>query len=191
MAAQSRAQLLIKERNHNTAPSGYLGLQRGIKMIDTVDKETRSRMMSGIRSKDTKPELAVRRFLHSQGFRFRLHRKDLPGTPDLVLPKFRTVIFVHGCFWHGHACRYFRLPKSRTEFWLKKITDNQTRDATTQKALREAGWRIIVIHECEIRDHTGWEMGLLEAFSPIRTCSCGTRRDPLTGRSRRSSSGNL
>lgn len=87
-------------------------------MADIVDKATRSRMMSGIRGKDTKPEIFVRKTLHAQGFRFRLHRKDLPGHPDIVLPKYRAVILVHGCFWHGHeACHLFRLPKSRTEFW--------------------------------------------------------------------------
>lgn len=137
----------------------------GLLPIDIVDKLTRSKMMSGIRSKDTKPEMAVRGFLHRQGFRFRLHRKDLPGTPDLVLPKHRAVVFVHGCFWHGHNCRYFRLPKTRTEFWSEKISGNRARDARNEEALRASGWKVIVIHECEIRDDTGWQTRLLQELA--------------------------
>lgn len=118
--------------------------------------------MSGIRSKDTRPEMAVRCFLHAQGFRYRLHRRDLPGTPDLVFAGCRTVIFVHGCFWHGHDdCRYFRLPKTRTGFWAEKIAGNKARDARSQEALVSAGWKVIVIHECEIRDGADWQSRLL------------------------------
>lgn len=107
--------------------------------------------MSGIRGKDTKPEVAVRRLLHAVGFRFRLHRKDLPGKPDLVLPKHRVAIFVHGCFWHGHeSCDLFRLPKSRTDFWAKKISSNRARDKRNQLQLLEEGWRIIEVWECAI-----------------------------------------
>lgn len=133
--------------------------------IDIVDKPTRSRMMAGIRSKNTKPEMVVRRFLHGMGFRYRLHRKDLPGTPDLVFSKRKTVIFVHGCFWHGHDCRYFKLPGTRTEFWMDKISANKARDARSQSALRKAGWHVIVIHECEIRDDTGWQDRLLQELA--------------------------
>lgn len=117
--------------------------------------------MAGIRSKNTKPEMVVRRFLHGQGYRYRLHRKDLPGTPDLVLPKYQAVIFVHGCFWHGHDCRYYRLPKTRTAFWAEKIAGNRSRDEKNQRLLEAEGWRVVVVRECEIRDNLDWEQRLL------------------------------
>lgn len=112
--------------------------------------------MSGIRGKDTKPEIIVRHALHRAGFRFRLHRKDLPGKPDIVLPKYHTVIFVHGCFWHGHGCRYFKVPKTRTDFWLDKIMANAKRDRQQEDALRAAGWRVFTVWECDIRDKNDW-----------------------------------
>jgi DNA mismatch endonuclease (patch repair protein) len=105
-------------------------------MADTHDKATRSYNMSQIKSKDTKPELLVRKFLHAQGFRYKLHDKKLPGKPDIVLPKFKTVIFVHGCFWHGHKnCKYFVMPKSRVEYWSNKIHRNQQNDKKTMRIL--------------------------------------------------------
>ena len=108
--------------------------------------------MSRIQGKNTKPEMAVRRYLHGQGFRFRLHRKDLPGKPDLVLPRYRVVIFVHGCFWHRHqGCFYATSPATRKEFWRNKLNGNVQRDHLQQKALLEQGWRILVIWECGIR----------------------------------------
>ena len=107
--------------------------------------------MSGIRGKDTKPEIVVRRLLHRLGYRFRLHCKDLPGRPDIVLPKWRTVIFVNGCYWHGHKdCHLFRLPKTRTEFWSKKIEGNQARDQRNYIVLEAAGWKVLVIWECAV-----------------------------------------
>lgn len=112
--------------------------------------------MSGIRGKDTRPEIIVRQALHRAGFRFRLHRKDLPGKPDIVLPKYHTVIFVHGCFWHGHGCRYFKVPKTRTDFWLDKIMANAKRDRLQEDALRAAGWTVFTVWECDIRDKTDW-----------------------------------
>jgi DNA mismatch endonuclease, patch repair protein len=120
-------------------------------LADVVDKATRSRMMSGIRGKDTKPEIIVRKALHKAGYRFRLHRKDLPGNPDIVLPKYRTVIFVHGCFWHGHMCKNFKWPKTRPEFWREKIEGNIERDKRDIAALEALGWNVKVIWECEIR----------------------------------------
>lgn len=125
-------------------------------MTDIVDSATRSRMMSGIRGKNTKPEIAVRQALHAAGFRFRLHRKDLPGSPDIVLPRYRAVIFVHGCFWHGHGCRYFKVPKTRTDFWLDKITANARRDRQNEDALMAMGWSVFVVWECDIRDKNDW-----------------------------------
>lgn len=113
---------------------------------------TRSRVMSLIRHKDTGPEMAVRRLVHGLGYRYALHRKDLPGKPDLVFRPRRKVIFVHGCYWHGHpdsACRRARMPKTRTEFWTAKIARNAVRDAATEAALRESGWQVLTIWECE------------------------------------------
>ncbi|MEO9904317.1 MULTISPECIES: very short patch repair endonuclease [Alphaproteobacteria] len=120
-------------------------------MADIVDKATRSRMMSGIKGKDTKPEMIVRRALHKAGFRYRLHVKDLPGKPDIVLPKYKTVIFVHGCFWHKHDCKYFKWPKTRPDFWKEKIEANVRRDRASSKQLENTGWNVLTIWECELR----------------------------------------
>lgn len=120
-------------------------------MADIVDQQTRSRMMSGIRAKDTKGELLIRSGLHELGFRFRLHATNLPGTPDLVLPRFRAAIFVHGCFWHGHDCHLFKMPSTRREFWQAKIARNVDRDCGVRASLCEAGWRRLVIWECALK----------------------------------------
>ena len=114
--------------------------------------EQRSRNMSAIKSKNTKPEIAVRKLLHSMGYRFRLHRKDLPGSPDIVLPKYKKVIFVHGCFWHRHQnCKYASNPKTRREFWEKKFKENIERDKKTQEKLKNLGWKTKIVWECEIK----------------------------------------
>jgi DNA mismatch endonuclease (patch repair protein) len=120
-------------------------------MTDIVDAAKRSRMMAGIRNKNTAPEMLVRKALHARGFRFRLHLKDLPGKPDLVLPKYHAAVFIHGCFWHGHDCPLFRLPKTRPEFWAKKIDGNRVRDLRTIDALTSSGWRSFIIWECSLR----------------------------------------
>jgi len=121
-------------------------------MADVHDTATRSYNMSRIRGKDTKPELLVRKFLHAQGYRYRLHVKDLPGKPDIVLPKYKTVIFIHGCFWHGHTnCNYFKTPQTRTEWWLNKINNNKANDEKAVKRLRKEGWKTIVIWECQLK----------------------------------------
>jgi DNA mismatch endonuclease (patch repair protein) len=121
-------------------------------MADVHSKATRSYNMSRIRSKDTKPEMLVRRFLHKNGFRYRLHVKDMPGKPDIVLPKYKTVIFVHGCFWHGHeGCKYYVVPKTRTEWWLHKIGNNITNDAKAERLLKAGGWNVIKVWECELK----------------------------------------
>ena len=115
--------------------------------------EQRSRNMSAIKSKNTKPEIAVRKVLHSMGYRFRLHRKDLPGSPDIVLPKYKTVIFVHGCFWHRHEnCKYATTPKTREEFWNNKFRSNVERDLEIQENIKNIEWRSVVIWECETKD---------------------------------------
>jgi DNA mismatch endonuclease (patch repair protein) len=130
-------------------------------MADIVDAKTRSRMMRGIRSKDTKPELMVRRYLHAQGYRFRIHPKNVPGKPDVVLPKYRAAIFVHGCFWHRHKnCRLAYNPKSRTEFWQTKFDQNVARDNAAVSRLLETGWRIMIVWECALRDSELRETGL-------------------------------
>ena len=121
-------------------------------MADVHDKATRSNNMSRIKGKDTKPEMLVRKFLHAHGFRYRLHVKELPGRPDIVLPKYKTVIFVHGCFWHGHeGCTYFVVPKTRTEWWVNKINQNKYRDADKYRALIDDCWKVIIIFECALK----------------------------------------
>jgi DNA mismatch endonuclease (patch repair protein) len=121
-------------------------------MADVHDKATRSYNMSRIRSKNTKPEILVRKFLHAQGFRFRLHDKKLPGKPDIVLPKYKMVIFIHGCFWHGHKdCKYFVIPKTRTKWWLNKINSNIANDKKAVGTLEKEGWRIIQLWQCDLR----------------------------------------
>lgn len=121
-------------------------------MIDIVAPEVRSRMMASIRSCDTKPELIVRRYLHGLGFRYRLAPRNLPGRPDLVLPKHRAVIFVHGCFWHGHVgCRFATVPATRTDFWMNKIAANRARDHAKEGQLKAAGWHVALVWECALR----------------------------------------
>lgn len=121
--------------------------------MDIVSKEKRSRIMSGIKGKNTKPELLLRSALHKLGFRFRIQRKDLPGKPDIVLTKYKTIIFVHGCFWHQHpGCKFAYMPKSNVEFWTDKFKKNMTRDQTVQSLLKEMGWNVIVIWECQLNN---------------------------------------
>ncbi len=120
--------------------------------MDVHDKKTRSFNMSQIRSVDTKPEMIVRKFLFSKGFRYRLYAKNLPGKPDIVLPKFKTIIFVHGCFWHGHrGCKYFVIPKTRTSWWRDKIEKNKANDLKNMTCLRQDHWKVITIFECELK----------------------------------------
>ena len=122
-------------------------------MTDIVNNRRRSEMMANIKGGDTTPEHAVRRIAHRMGLRFRLHRKDLPGRPDLIFPRHRLAVFVHGCFWHRHeGCRNAYMPKSRVEFWTEKFTGNVARDKRNEEALRNLGWRTLVIWECETRN---------------------------------------
>ncbi len=134
-------------------------------VADTVTPAVRSRMMSGIRAKDTKPELLVRRGLHRLGFRYRLHDRKLPGKPDLVFPSRNAVIQVNGCFWHGHDCSFFRLPATRTEFWQEKIEGNKARDRRNSNTLRESGWRIATVWECALRCKTADIDGAIKSLA--------------------------
>lgn len=128
---------------------------------------SRSRNMAAIRGKNTLPELALRRMIHGLGLRFRLHRRDLPGRPDIVLPRHRTVVFVHGCFWHRHeGCRYTTTPKSRLEFWQAKFDANVARDHRTRITLEEMGWRVLVVWECELRDAGALRDRMKAEFAP-------------------------
>ena len=139
--------------------------------MDKLPAARRSANMRAIRSKDMKPEMAVRHLAHSMGYRFRLHRKDLPGKPDMVFPGRRSVIFVHGCFWHQHPdpnCKDARLPKSNTGYWQPKLERNQIRDAEHESALRALGWRVLVIWECQIKDETALRQNLLAFLGVTR-----------------------
>lgn len=121
-------------------------------MADTISAERRSWNMSRIKARDTKPEMLLRSLLHREGFRFRLHAKNLPGKPDIVLPKYKTVIFVHGCFWHRHSeCKNATMPSTRREFWEEKFNGNIRRDALNRRVLEEAGWKVFVVWECELK----------------------------------------
>lgn len=121
-------------------------------MADVHTNAQRSYNMSRIKGKNTKPEMLVRKYLHAHGFRYKLHDKNLPGKPDLVLPKYKTVIFIHGCFWHGHHnCKYFTIPKTRTEWWTEKINKNIANDEKAVKLLKKEGWKIITVWECKLK----------------------------------------
>ena len=149
-----------------------------ISMADVFDRATRSRVMAAIRGGNTKPELIVRRFLHSHGFRFRIHHRRLPGSPDLVLNRWRTVIFVHGCFWHQHSnCRFAGLPQSNPEFWQVKLKGNQRRDARNIKRLRRLGWRVLTVWECSVamRDLERLQRRIQSPLSPAQCRLRGSR----------------
>ena len=147
-------------------------------MVDVVSKALRSKIMSSIRGRDTRPELTVRRYLHGYGFRYRLHVRSLPGSPDIVLPRYRTVIFVHGCFWHRHeGCRLAATPATNPEFWLEKLSANIARDQRNLQTLLQDDWRVIIIWECGIR-----RLGKTETLdwlpSAIRAAPPGVREWP-------------
>ncbi len=139
-------------------------------MADILTPEQRHRCMAAIKGRDTKPEMLVRRYLFAKGLRYRVNNRKLPGTPDLVLKKYRTVIFVDGCFWHGHeGCRYYRLPKSNTPFWQAKIDRNRNRDICNDAELRDLGWRVIRIWECDIRTKATRDVALERLYRRITT----------------------
>jgi DNA mismatch endonuclease, patch repair protein len=128
-------------------------------MVDIVSPEKRSRMMSGIKGKNTKPELIVRKELFRRGFRYKLHDKKLPGKPDLVFPKCKAVVFIHGCFWHRHDCYLFKWPKSNRDFWLEKLTANAERDKKHCEQLEGKGWRVKVVWECALKNRSETDIG--------------------------------
>ncbi|MCY4557181.1 MAG: very short patch repair endonuclease [Chloroflexi bacterium] len=143
-------------------------------MADIVDSATRSRMMRAIRGKDTKPEVRLRKALFAQGYRYRLHSENLPGSPDILLPRYRAAIFVHGCFWHGHDCHLFRLPTTRAEFWRQKIMGNRQRDILVQERLADEGWRVLTVWECSMKGRT--RMPFDELVSRVSDWLTGTGR---------------
>lgn len=150
-------------------------------MADRVNRQTRSRIMSRIRGKDTKPELLIRSALHRLGFRFRLHYRWLPGSPDIVLPKYRAAIAINGCFWHGHSCHLFKWPQSRVDFWKEKIATNQVRDEKNLSARRDQGWRTLTIWECAIQGRRRIELDELMA-TVEEWLTSGTSDDEIEGR---------
>ena len=145
--------------------------------MDTFSKNKRSDIMRKVRCRDTQPELAVRSLLHRMGYRFRLYRRDMPGNPDIVLPKYRTVVFVHGCFWHRHkGCRQASIPATRREYWLPKFRRTEKRDKNNQNTLHQLGWKVIVVWECELRDPRKLAYRLRRKIDgSVDNCSRGNR----------------
>ena len=145
--------------------------------MDTLTAAQRSERMASIRSKDTKPELFVRRFLHGLGYRYRLHRRDLPGAPDLVFSSRKTAVFVHGCFWHAHeGCKIAHCPESRPGYWARKFERNKARDLKNEQALRQAGWNVITVWECQTREVSALEHQLPPLLGPPRCPRQGISR---------------
>jgi DNA mismatch endonuclease (patch repair protein) len=145
-------------------------------MTDTVSRETRSRMMSAVRAKNTKPELEIRRRLFAMGFRYRLHVKDLPGKPDVVFPMYRSVVFVNGCFWHYHGCHLSSLPVTRRSWWKKKLKENASRDSKVVSELRDLGWRVLIIWECGFRRTRINRMKALDTIATRAKCFLKSNR---------------
>lgn len=137
-------------------------------MIDRVSEETRSYIMSSVGSKNTGPELVVRKLLHGLGYRYRLHKRELPGSPDIVFQKRKKVIFIHGCFWHGHECRYGRLPKSKSDYWEPKIAKNRERDEMNVRRLEQLGWGALVIWQCQLKDIDAARKRLIQFLGSTR-----------------------
>lgn len=148
-------------------------------MADIVSPQKRSQMMAGIKGKDTKPEILARKALHKRKLRYRLHQKGLPGKPDMVFAKYRTIVFVNGCFWHGHDCRLFKWPKSNPEFWRNKISANMNRDSQNIASLLNSDWQVLIIWECALRGTSEYEASSLfdKIASDIRSPKVGKLRD--------------
>ena len=150
--------------------------------MDTVDKATRSRIMSLVGQKDTGPEIVLRLALHKLGVRYRLHDKSLPGSPDLVFPRYRAVVFVHGCYWHSHGCYRSTIPKTRRRFWKSKFLANKERDERNVRLLKESGWRVMIVWECTVRGKAGQPAGVV-----AKRLRSWLRKRQIKGRSRRAS----
>ena len=135
--------------------------------MDTVNKTTRSRMMAAIRSKDTRPEVVLRRSLFQLGYRYRLHYRGLPGKPDLVFPKYRTAVFVNGCFWHHHECKDVKMPSTRRAWWRKKLEGNHKRDMAALRSLHEKGWRTLMVWECSMRRQPNPDAAIRKVVSQV------------------------
>ncbi|MBX9647154.1 MAG: very short patch repair endonuclease [Xanthobacteraceae bacterium] len=148
-------------------------------MVDHLSREQRSENMRAVRSKNTAPEMMARKAAHRLGLRFRLHRSDLPGSPDFVLPKHRTAFFVHGCFWHGHGCSRSKLPQTNVEFWREKIRKNRVRDKRACRALQNSGWRVITLWQCELGSLTGTCSQLSILVAPARAAIIDSRPLPV------------
>jgi len=133
-------------------------------MVDVVTLAVRKRMMAGIKGCNTKPEMLIRKLLFANGYRFRLHCKNLPGKPDIVLPKYKAVIFTHGCFWHQHNCHLFKWPATRKDFWKSKISENKTRDEINETRLIESGWRVLTVWECAIKGKRRLDIAEIESL---------------------------
>jgi DNA mismatch endonuclease, patch repair protein len=144
----------------STLATGKLG------MVDRVTPARRSAIMATVKSKNTGPELAVRRYLHRLGYRYRLHRRDLPGSPDIVFPSRKKAILIHGCYWHGHRCRWGQLPKSKLDYWRPKIDANRKRDRRKLRTLRGLGWKVLVIWQCELRNFEAVDRKLAKFLGP-------------------------
>lgn len=142
-------------------------------MTDIVSKEVRSKMMSGIRGKNTKPELIIRHGLFALGLRYRLHVRDLPGKPDLVFPKYKTALFINGCFWHGHDCKLFKAPSTNQDFWEMKINKTRINDEKNKSLLLNAGWKVVIVWECAIKNKKNEFPALLQGVYEIIKNSCG------------------
>jgi DNA mismatch endonuclease (patch repair protein) len=152
-------------------------------VVDHLTPEQRSRNMSAVRNRNTAPELLVRRAAHRLGLRFRLHRSDLPGSPDFVLPKHRIAVFVHGCFWHGHGCRRSKLPQSNAEFWKKKVEKNRDRDRKARRGLARLGWKVVTLWQCQLRDIQSAEVQIAtKAFGVADIRPKQTRQERGTSR---------
>ena len=143
----------LEKKGYSVVQSPTCLTSHGYMLVaDHVTSKKRSAIMAQVRTKNTGPELVARKMLHRLGYRYRLHRRDLPGSPDIVFPRPRLAIFVNGCFWHGHACRYGRLPKSKLRYWRPKIEANRTRDILKHRQLRKLGWDFVVVWQCELRN---------------------------------------
>ncbi|MCY4473495.1 MAG: very short patch repair endonuclease [Kistimonas sp.] len=162
---QCEANLAVAKRSWQCRKTwSEMGQWRGVSVMDVVSPKVRSRMMSGIRAQGTAPERLLRKLLFARGFRYRLHDKRLPGTPDMVFPRYRAVIQSHGCFWHGHGCSLFRWPATRQAFWREKITTNRRRDSRSMAELAQLGWRVLIVWECVLKGRERWPLDVLQAW---------------------------